>query len=447
MRWDKLRITNKMLSDNFLSDVNRNLQNMQKLQQQMTSGKEISKPSDDPFKVARTMQLNSDIDANNQYNSNITDSINTLSTADTALGQAGEVLKRIKELLISTGNAGYSQDQKTAIKNEINQRISQFSQILNTNFDGKYLFGGSRGSTRPTSTVQELNLSSTLPAGSTSTGVVSGTYSGPTGSDLQVKIGSIDATGKVTSVSYSKDGTTWTAATQVNAAAVDPAEFDIGNGVRAHFNTNTSNAVGDTVDFKPDDLAKSGNTRLVYYNNDNNTTNPELITTGGANSNVLDQINKSLNVEISQGVTIGYSSSVGDLLQFTDESGKNVDLRDLFSNIVNHLDGKTSKGTTPSSTDPSPATQLITSDEDGITNALNNLLSVRSQIGAKENAMSSAKDKNTSDNANLTEVLSSTEDIDITKKTIEYTTAQTVYMACLSTSARVMQPTLLDYLK
>lgn len=147
-----MRVTNKMLSNAFLADMRSNHQNMRKLQEQMTSGKEIRRPSDNPFKVARSMQLHTDISTNKQYNENISDTINWLDTTDTALGQVGDVLQRVRELLVSSGNAGYGESERRAIKNEINEKIGEFSQILNTNFDGAYIFGGTRGTTKPVET-------------------------------------------------------------------------------------------------------------------------------------------------------------------------------------------------------------------------------------------------------------------------------------------------------
>lgn len=60
--------------------------------------------------------------------------------------------------------------------------------------------------------------------------------------------------------------------------------------------------------------------------------------------------------------------------------------------------------------------------------------------------MESALARNEDQNTNMTEVLTSTEDIDITEKAMEYATMQTVYTASLQTSAKVLQPSLLDYL-
>ena len=58
------RITNSMMAGNYLSGMKTNLNNLQTINNQLTTGKSVSKPSDDPYKVARSMQLNTDINAN-----------------------------------------------------------------------------------------------------------------------------------------------------------------------------------------------------------------------------------------------------------------------------------------------------------------------------------------------------------------------------------------------
>ena len=74
-------------------------------------------------------------------------------------------------------------------------------------------------------------------------------------------------------------------------------------------------------------------------------------------------------------------------------------------------------------------------------------MKLRSEVGAKQNSMDSALARNSDQNTNMTEILSKTEDIDITEKAMEYATMQTIYMAALQTSAKVIQPSLLDYLR
>lgn len=147
-----MRITNKMLSDSFLTDMQVNLNNLKKIQEQTASAKNFSKPSDDPFNVVRAMQLHTEINANTQYKTNIVNSLNFMNTTDTALNQIGNVLTDIRENLIKAGNAAYGSDERGKIKDEINQRISQIAQLLNTNFQGDYIFGGTRGLTKPVMT-------------------------------------------------------------------------------------------------------------------------------------------------------------------------------------------------------------------------------------------------------------------------------------------------------
>jgi flagellar hook-associated protein 3 FlgL len=325
-----MRVTNKMLSNNFLRDMRTNLNNLNSIQGQMTSGKQIRRPSDDPFKASRIMQMHSDIEANKQYNNNIKDSINWLDTTDTALGQAGDVVGRIEELLVSAGNGAYSSNERKAIKDEINQRIGEVSQILNTSFDGKYVFGGTRGTINP------------------------------------VDAGTKDAL---------------------------------------------------------------GNTKLTY--NLNPKVNPEDPT----ESEQMAMIQDKRLIEVSQGVTMDYNITASQVISYG--TGANENLMELFKNITTHLD----------SSDANEIKALTTTDLTGIKAVMTNILKVRSEVGSKQNRMESAEARNVDANFNMTEMLARTEDIDITEKTMEYATMQTIYMASLQTSAKVLQPSLLDYLR
>ena len=143
------RITNGMLVSNYMTNTNRNLNNMQKLQNQLSSGKEISKVSDDPYKASRAMQLYTEINANKQYNENIKDVTNWLDTTDTALNQISNVFSRMRELMVTAGNGAYGADEKKAIQDEIKELNNQLCQILNTNFDGAYIFGGTKSTSKP----------------------------------------------------------------------------------------------------------------------------------------------------------------------------------------------------------------------------------------------------------------------------------------------------------
>lgn len=336
-----MRVTNKMLSNNFLYDMQNNLQNLKKLQGQLSSGKEISRPSDDPFKVARAMQMHTDISSNKQYNENIKDTINWLDQTDTGLNQLGKQFQRVRELMVSSGNAAYGSDERQKIKDEINGIVSNISQTLNASFDGKYIFGGTRGTSKPVGVKEEEN----------------------------------------------NNIITYKAADGTNLTGADA------------------------------------------------TMSERLVT------------------EISQGVTVEYNVTSTDVLEFkykkSNTSGEvNMDVKNILENIVKHLDGNIAKADGSGwEQDTSAASDaLMGQDLEDMDAVINNILKLRSQVGAKMNAMDSAQEKNLDENLNLTDILSQTEDIDITEKTMQFATAQTVYIAALQTSAKVIQPTLMDYL-
>ena len=168
-------------------------------------------------------------------------------------------------------------------------------------------------------------------------------------------------------------------------------------------------------------------------------------TTNGTNE--MKMINQKLSTEVSQGVTMQYSVSAADVLNYKNGAStpsQPTNLKDLLQSIVNHLDGNNADG---SASDSNASNLLITQDLQGLTDASNNILTLRAQVGAKENRMTDAADNNDTETENLTTVLSKTEDIDITQKTMEYATAQTIYMASLQTGAKVIEPSLLDYIR
>lgn len=292
-----MRITNKVLSQSYLADLNRNLNNMKKYQEQLSSGKEIRRPSDNPFKVARSMEINTNLKANERYQENIDESLGWFETTDSALGQFGDALQRIKELTIQGGNVSYGSTEKGAIKAELQQLKEQLVEIGNTTFDSRYIFNGDATTEKPFD--------------------------------------------------------------------------DNGNFVKGTVN-------GLKKEFAPGivlDIAVTGS-RL------------------GTNS-------KGTNVFVT------------------------------LQNIIGKLD----------------ANESPTDFLDDIDNHIDNALMLRGEAGAKSNRLEAMSAKTTEENYNMTELLSKTEDIDFAQKSMEYSTMESIYTASLQTGAKILQPSLLDFLR
>lgn len=276
---------------------------MQKYQNQLSSGKEVSRPSDNPLLVAKIMSMSNNILQNEQYNTNISDTLGWVKTQDTALGDATKTLQRIADLIIYGSNGTLSDLDRGAIVEEVKMKTKELVGILNINFDGRYIFAGQETTERP---------------------------------------------------------------------------FDM---------------IGD----------------VLTYNGDNN----------------------NVSREISQGVLVDL---ITDGSRIVEHDG--INLGDLLSNVIDAL--------LNGDVDLLTGTNGFLGD---VQKATDNVVRIRTQIGAIHNRLEAAEERNRAENINLKELLSEREDIDVAEKYMEYMVMATTYQASLSVGARILQPSLLDYLR
>ena len=423
------RITSNMLSSNYLRNMKRNLTNMQTLQNQLASGKEIQKASDDPYTATRSMQLNTEISYNTQYNANIKDVSNLLDTTDTALSQIGNVFGRIETLLVNAGNGTYSDDERSSIQDEVKEKVNELSQILNTSFDGSYIFGGTKTSSKPT-TVIDGKLEYADKDGNTMTAYkkADGTVTtSSTTTNTAYSLTAADITTLTSEASSSTDSTRIAELNTLIAAGAGSAAYKKADGTITASPTTANTEVGlNMTDIK------------ALQSELNTAVDPRKTEITGLLDKAIPitQINSDLKVDISEGVKTDYNKTATDVLEFKDKSGNTINVSDLFSNIIDNL----------GSSDQTKINKLTGENLTDIQSVTANLLQKRSEVGTMQNRMDSAQTNNETANESMTNILSKTEDIDITEKTMEYSTMQTVYTAALQVSAKILPMSILTYL-
>lgn len=123
---------------------------LQQTQMQLSTGKKILTPADDPVGAARIIDLNQTIKQTEQYQSNINAARQRLTLEDGVLQNSIDVLHRIKELGIQGLNATNSPSDRTAIAVEMEGLNQQLVGLANTrNANGEYLFSGFKSATQP----------------------------------------------------------------------------------------------------------------------------------------------------------------------------------------------------------------------------------------------------------------------------------------------------------
>lgn len=316
-----MRVTTKMLTQSLLRNVNVNLQNMETYQQQMASGKRVNRPSDDPIGTAQLLGTKSAIKAQEQYRKNMEDATSWLDTADGALEQANEVLQRVRELAVSGSSSTLPDGSMKALADEVDNLVSELVQVANTDYAGRYMFGGGKTATPPFTITGQ------------------------------------DANGRITQIQF-----------------VDAA-FD-------------ESLLAGTYQHK---------------------------------------------IEIESGVTMDVAC--GKMTFHTDAAG-NEGLNAVFEKMIELR-------TAMDDGDQTAVGSLI-GDFDKL---IDNVLSERAVVGAKVNRLESSIARSEAYEEDLTALASKLEDADYAMASIGLSTQQTIYQASLAVGAKIIQPSLIDFLK
>lgn len=121
-----------------------------KTQSQISSGRRVQTPSDDPVASARILQLNQDKAQRGQFISNIDDASGRLELEEAYLQSVNNVIIRVRELTIQAGDGAYTIEDRKAIANELEVRLQELADLMNSrDANGAYMFAGFKGDTKP----------------------------------------------------------------------------------------------------------------------------------------------------------------------------------------------------------------------------------------------------------------------------------------------------------
>jgi flagellar hook-associated protein 3 FlgL len=137
-----MRVTQGMLTGNMLKNIHQNYQRLGKIQDQLSTGKKISKLSDDPVIAVKGMNYRTDLVEVEQYERNLSEVYNWITNSEDALEKSTDVLQRVRELVVQASNDTYDEKQRNSIAKEVEQLKEQLISLGNTNIGGKYLFNG-----------------------------------------------------------------------------------------------------------------------------------------------------------------------------------------------------------------------------------------------------------------------------------------------------------------
>ena len=135
------RITHKLMGQRSLQGLQHNLGNMGRLQQQLSSGKQISRPSDSPSGTVSALRLRSEIRTTEQYSRNAHDGLGWLGTIDNTLTDALASIKQVRALTLQ-GMNDPSAAGRPALAMEVDKLRDGLIDLANVQYLDRPVFGG-----------------------------------------------------------------------------------------------------------------------------------------------------------------------------------------------------------------------------------------------------------------------------------------------------------------
>jgi flagellar hook-associated protein 3 FlgL len=413
-----MRVTNKLMADTVTGNLFKKIEQLFKAQNTVSSGKRIIKPSDDPIGVCRVLDYRKTLCAIDQYNRNIAHGESWLNVTDSTLNTAGDLLIRAKELALSQANATSTADTRESVAEEVKNIYDNLLQLANTKLGDSYIFAGHKTDTPPFSRDDDYIISHngdaevtdiTCAAESTLSGGEYFTLSSPS-TDYYVWYDiddgstepSVAGTGIEVDIAALDDADAVAAKT---ASAID-AVTGLGAASVADKVTVTNAVAGAAAD------AADGDTGFPLFE----------ITTQGTDGDT-----GNINIIVGENVEIDINANGGELFL----SGVNI--FDVLKNLKVGLE-----------TNDSAAIL----DQIGLLDdAYNQILKVRAREGTKVNQLEATENHWADFKLNITQMLSDTEDADIMKAATDLASYETAYQTSIAASAKIIQPSLINFLK
>ncbi|HCA22573.1 MAG TPA: flagellar hook-associated protein 3 [Pseudomonas sp.] len=145
-----MRISTIQQFNSGVRGIQDNYSNATRTQEQISSGKRILTPADDPVATVRLLQLSQESNRLEQFSTNMTAANNSLTQEEAILNSVNNALQRIREIAIEAGDGSLTDADRQALASELGEREEELYNLFNSrNARGEYLFGGYQSSEQP----------------------------------------------------------------------------------------------------------------------------------------------------------------------------------------------------------------------------------------------------------------------------------------------------------
>jgi flagellar hook-associated protein 3 len=152
-----MRITSMMKTTQLLGNLRNMNTSIQDWQNKLATGQRIHRPGDDPVGVSYQMRYDTELSRSEEYLENTRTGNGILSTMDSLMQQANDVLKRAKVITQQASTGTIPEDARATIAAEMKQLREQLVLIGNSSYSGRYLFNGQKTDQAPYTSANAAN--------------------------------------------------------------------------------------------------------------------------------------------------------------------------------------------------------------------------------------------------------------------------------------------------
>lgn len=402
-----MRISTNIVYEQGIATMQRQQEALLRTQQQVSTGRRILTPADDPVAAARALEVSQASSANAQYAVNRNSAKSSLGLEESTLQSLTSLIHDVRTATVGAGNPVLSNNDRAAIAAELRSRLDQLTGLANsTDGTGQYLFSGYQGNVKPFAL--------------TATGAL---YSGDQGqrqvqASAARQIGISDSGSSIFERIKTGNGVFVLAVAAINAgtgvsspgSVTNPAALT-GHNYQINFSVSGSTTTYDVVDATTSTTLSTGN---AY-------TSGNAITVDGMQFDI-------------QG-----NPASGDRFTITPSSSQSLfkTLNDLIGTIANPV------------SDAAGSTRLtngLNAAHLNLGHALDNVLRVRATVGARLQEIDALDSMGADYSLQYEQTLSQLQDVDYTQAISNLTRQQTYLEAAQKSYLKVSAMTLFDYI-
>ncbi|WP_319402252.1 flagellar hook-associated protein FlgL [uncultured Anaeromusa sp.] len=446
-----MRITNNMMFDTSIRNLNANLERLDAAQVQYSTQSKIQVPSDDPVIATRAIKYRDYVADVQQYQKNTSDATSWMEVTDDALQGIADYMTRLKELISNGANDTNSTSSKAAIADEIKEIKKGLVDTMNTSYAGRYVFAGYNTDQPPYKLVTE-----TLSSGAKVDKVLYKGQALSVGGPVSASIPNADIlnfcddTVAKSAPVYNQKGT-WNLTANGTEYSVDLSAVTNAGTLQTAIDT-AAGAGTFTVGTNGSGyltLTPGGAVTSYKIGSQSDLGFASSYKTGSTAQDISYHVSNGSEVKVNiEGQNIiGWS---GDSVNGGYTAGTN--LFDTLDKVLLGLNGESSYKTVDSTgavqtTSFTSSSKLVSSCLDELDVDLNRITKSQSELGARMNYVDSTDTRLSSNNLTFSKLQSKNEDIDVAQASIEVNSAKSVYEAALSVTSKVTNTSLVDYLR